>query len=361
MQLHPPVQDMAVTAADLARHTLIRTHLQERFVADAEQRDATAESRRAEYRVWDDRWRKHCEMLQRASKQRKSGRSSGATGEGRPTGAPKRSGGGALNHSTSSRSASRRSAGFGDAARSEAEFLAILASLESADMRDPTMRATRTAAHVPDLAEQRQADYAVLVMDENCTRVELPEAFFRTEAAANSQAWTDDEIRTYCRRFALHPKAFGRIASALPGRSIAACVAFYYGNKHRIDFRGLLDKRARRRTRGLKKGGSSLLANLMRPDRPDDLEDDEQPGDDATWRGGLADIPLRREARVALTRQTSVKRSAKAESAKVEGLTFGIDDLQAGQGRSTAESHALPAAVRPRASVEMYAGWTGCY
>jgi hypothetical protein len=41
--------------------------------------------------------------------------------------------------------------GYGDAVRSEAEFLEILASLETADMRDPNVRATRTAAIVPDM------------------------------------------------------------------------------------------------------------------------------------------------------------------------------------------------------------------
>ena len=202
------------------------------------------------------------------------------------------------------------SLGYGDAARSEAEFLEILARLEDADMADPNLRAMRTTATVPDvLIDKGERDLLSLqtYSDENGLVKDPFEHYGINKVPDN---WTEEEIAIFCRRYATHPKQFGKIAAALPNKTTPQCVLFYYRSKKKIDFRALVDKRSRdgKRKKGKKgeaeeeapgggaKKGPSLLGNLKRS-RVDDEEDDEDddepqtPGSDgkspheaAAWR-----------------------------------------------------------------------------
>ena len=180
--------------------------------------------------------------------------------------------------------ASTNAFGYGDAVRSEAEFLEILASLESADMRDPTTRASRTAAVVPDMvldADERRDLYA-LDEDERGL-VQDPVAFYKLDAPLDN--WTETEIETYCKRYAQYPKQFGKISSELSDKTTAQCVLFYYRMKDTIDFRGLSERRRDgRRKRPRRKGdggdskkGPSLLSNLQRaPPKVSAVEGNEE-------------------------------------------------------------------------------------
>ncbi|GAA6012966.1 hypothetical protein JCM10207_008397 [Rhodosporidiobolus poonsookiae] len=199
--------------------------------------------------------------------------------------------------------ANRRSAGasaafgYGDAVRSEAEFLEILASLETADLRDPDVRAARTAAVVPDMMlTPREARETILprACDDEQRRVDDPVAAYGIDAPLD--VWTEQEVETFCKRYAQHPKQFGKIAHDLPAKSTAQCVLFYYRMKNTIDFRSLSDRRGRdgRRKKAKKRPeearggkGASLLSNLKRPKTVDKgsrgkpTDDDDEGEDDA--------------------------------------------------------------------------------
>ncbi|GAA6012334.1 hypothetical protein JCM11491_007097 [Sporobolomyces phaffii] len=176
--------------------------------------------------------------------------------------------------------------GYGDAVRSEAEFLEILASLEHADLRDPDVRAARTAAVVPDMAVDpaERAEIIACTFDDERYRVEDPVAAYGVSTPMD--AWTEAEVETFCRGYAQHPKQFGKIAQGLPGRTTAECVLFYYRMKNAIDFRSLSERRGRdgrrKKTKKRPGKGSSLLSNLkgakstMLRHRDEDDEDDDE-------------------------------------------------------------------------------------
>ena len=201
--------------------------------------------------------------------------------------------------------ANRRNAastlGYGDAARSEAEFLEILASLEDADMRDPNLRAMRTTATVPDMLIDSSEIGATQAFDDKNGLVIDPFEYYGVNKLPD--VWTEDEIATFCRRYALYPKQFGKIAIALPNKTIAQSVLFYYRSKRKIDLKALVDKRSRDGKRKKmkmigekgqdegaipdKKKGTSLLANLKRS-KADDLEEDDADDDDEPQTPGSA-------------------------------------------------------------------------
>ncbi|GAA6053076.1 hypothetical protein JCM3770_000372 [Rhodotorula araucariae] len=294
-------------------HQRISAALLETFAARDDRRRDKAIALRREYKALNDDWKAHCRRLDRLRDRvhrRDQAGGDGATVPQTPSidsaGMPfypepvtpgPSSGlfGGGVSSRANRRSAAGGAAfgtGYGDAVRSEAEFLEILASLETADLRDPDARAARTAAVVPDMvidpAERREL--FALAFDDARYRVEDPVATFGIDQPLD--VWTEDEVETFCKRFAAHPKQFGKIAADLPDKSTAQCVLFYYRMKNTIDFRSLSDRRGRdgRRKKSKKRPeggkGSSLLSNLNKKPRtaappPIDERDDEDDGESA--------------------------------------------------------------------------------
>lgn len=184
--------------------------------------------------------------------------------------------------------------GFGDAVRSEAEFLEILASLESADMQDPSMRAARTTAVEPDMILDRWSSAVANGLNDNEQEGDAGELYFGTkdkgwgksvydddngfvadpkafyESDFDPDFWSEEEMTIFARRYSLFPKQFGKIAASLPQKTTAQCVAYYYLTKKEDghDYKALLNSRnrdRRRKTRLVKpkKGrGSALMADL---------------------------------------------------------------------------------------------------
>lgn len=128
--------------------------------------------------------------------------------------------------------ANRRNANYGDAVRSEAEFLEILASLETADMHDPDIRATRTAAVVPDMVIDDSERRDLLALEDDRRRVSDPVEFYDLRTPLD--VWTEEEVQIFCKRFSQHPKQFGKIAADLPEKTTAQAVLFYYRMKNTI-------------------------------------------------------------------------------------------------------------------------------
>ncbi|KAM0787666.1 hypothetical protein ACM66B_003729 [Microbotryomycetes sp. NB124-2] len=282
-----------VSDGDRALHAKMLPLLLKKFKAREERRGKKMVGLREQYKQFNEDWSAHCKRLEQI-KERILRRNQSSTVPATPAidgaGLPFYPEPATPGPSVASGRAMRRSAvtggsfGYGDAVRSEAEFLEILASLETADMRDPTVRATRTAAVVPDMIIDDTERREFIGLDDDSRRkVDNPVEFYGVRAPLD--LWTEDEVQVFCKRFAAYPKQFGRIASALPDKTTAQCVLFYYRMKNTIDFRSLSDRRGpngkRRKPKrklltmdGDKKGSSSLLSNLQRT-QTDERDEDE--------------------------------------------------------------------------------------
>jgi hypothetical protein len=111
----------------------------------------------------------------------------------------------------------------------EAAMERALLLISQADQADPTARALRTEAVIPDMLIQGQARRRTIYDDET-ELVEDPVSFYNCMADREGP-WTEKEDIEFRRLFALHPKQFGSIAKGLPGRSVGACVEHYYTTK----------------------------------------------------------------------------------------------------------------------------------
>lgn len=292
----PAIRDLSnfdFAAADDARaHESIRPFLLDAFEQRDRRRWTKAEELKREYKALNDDWRAHCRRLDRIKDRihrRHQPATVPATPSIDPAGLPfypeplTTTPGPSIVGRTNRRNANA-AFGYGDAVRSEAEFLEILASLETADMRDPNVRATRTAAVVPDMVVDPAERADLLAFDDDRRVVGDPAAFYGVHEPLD--LWTEDEVHVFCKRFSQHPKQFGRIAADLADKSTAQCVLFYYRMKNTIDFRSLSDRRGRdgrrRKTRrradadgNAKK--ASLLSNLKRARTDDRDEEDDSP------------------------------------------------------------------------------------
>lgn len=320
------VRDAALDKAfsiDWDSHSRLRCFLLDEFAQRDDRRGHKMLELRGQYKLLHSDWRAHCKRLDRIKER--------IVKRNQPTSMPQTPSidsaglpfypepvtpGPALG--LGSARANRRGAntafGYGDAVRSEAEFLEILASLETADMRDPTVRATRTAAVVPDMVVDDAERRELSAIDDETRRVNDPVEFFGIDQPLD--LWTEDEVQVFCKRFAQFPKQFGKISAELPHKTTAQCVLFYYRMKTTIDFRGLSDRRGRdgRRRKPKKrtmldmglggagagaaggatssgsasgKKGTSLLADLKRANQVDEDDDDSPPPSPQTARRSL--------------------------------------------------------------------------
>lgn len=228
-----------------------------------------------QYRQYQHAWTKACERLDRIYERRDAQRRAAQPGHAPGADSNMPALGSGLQTPVPVSRTYRRGAlgseGFGDAVRSEAEFLEILASLENADMQDPAMRAARTAAAVPDMelrVDGRPDPNAVLQLEDDNYYVADSAKFFFDEF--DPDVWSDEERAIFEKRYAKYPKQFGRIAAGLPHKSMQACVRFYYLHKHQegYGFKELSSARSRERKRKSKSvrpkkaKGSELLADI---------------------------------------------------------------------------------------------------
>ncbi|WVW83661.1 hypothetical protein I302_105682 [Kwoniella bestiolae CBS 10118] len=158
-----------------------------------------------------------------------------------------------------------RRRGAGDAVHTEAEFEAILAGLADTAAKDPTYRANKTSAVVPDmlLDEERKLRY-----DDDNDLVEDPLSFYDFKGNAEP-IWTTEERAIFVRRYMAYPKQFGRIADGIPNKTASDCVLYYYRTKKEVDYKGMLASKrggGKKKTMPIKKGGKSaaLLADMDR-------------------------------------------------------------------------------------------------
>ncbi|KAI9475880.1 MAG: hypothetical protein EXX96DRAFT_574994 [Benjaminiella poitrasii] len=131
-----------------------------------------------------------------------------------------------------------------DAARSEAELLEIIQSLEAAEMRNPESRSKKTTATIPpmilDVRERMR------VYDDRSGLVKDPLTYYHT-GSDTGDAWNQQEVTTFMESYMMYPKQFERIANAVGTKTACQCVLFYYRKKKKIDFKALMKKGRRGR------------------------------------------------------------------------------------------------------------------
>ncbi|KAK1226202.1 DNA-binding protein snt1 [Marasmius sp. AFHP31] len=165
------------------------------------------------------------------------------------------------------RTTRRSAATMGDAVRSDFEMEQIIASIGYDEATDPNQLCVRNLAIIPDMISvtHGQVDY---VFDDNNLRVDNPAEYYAPDTGIHD--WTEEEKQVFLDKFAAQPKQFGAIAKALPNKTAAQCVDFYYLHKKvNIDFRNVVamnapGKKGKRRTG--KRKGNSLMADIRKHD-----------------------------------------------------------------------------------------------
>ncbi|KAK9898865.1 hypothetical protein P389DRAFT_39994 [Cystobasidium minutum MCA 4210] len=320
LAVHMPEPDhdlLEIQPMLLENHDLLDGFLQDSMAARDKRRGEKIFRLRQQYKELDAEWQVHCNKLEKIRDRQKRRQNIPIM----PPTPSVDSAGISIVPTTpnllapsgrSNRRSAASSIGYGDAVRSEAEFLEILASLEDADMRDPNLRAMRTTATMPDQIID-ESEYTLQRYDDNNGLVTNPFEHYNINKTPDS--WTEEEIATFCRRYALYPKQFGKIAAALPDKSTNQCVLFYYRSKKKIDFRALVDRRnrdgRRKRTKGEKgdaggKKGPSLLNNIERARGAEAEEDD----DDEPQTPGAA-----------IAQESTVLSTAKALTQQINGVS----------------------------------------
>lgn len=153
--------------------------------------------------------------------------------------------------------------------------LAIQASLETAKedqakqereavqvQADPEKEAT-----IPPLLNMREIDVRLFYDTNHARRPERAIEVFDFVPAVDD--FTEEEHEILVQGYKADPKAWGKIAQSLPGRTFKDCINHYYSTKWTTDYKSLKDKRKRRqRTRAAR--GSARPNALMSLDVKDD-------------------------------------------------------------------------------------------
>lgn len=172
------------------------------------------------------------------------------------------------NGNPSRRSRDRHSrAAHGDVARSEAEFLEILANLEAQTARDPLVRARLTSAKIPD---QYQTSEQYRFVSTNAQVVDKSQLLNRLKTDAVDD-FTEEEHLRFIEAYVKHPKEFGKIA-AIVGRNFNDCVMHYYRTKRKANYKAILLERTRKKRgrKPRKKANDGIVVAV--PDEEAELE-----------------------------------------------------------------------------------------
>ena len=181
------------------------------------------------------------------------------------------------------RTTRRTAAVVGDTVRSDLEMEQIIATLGNEDMFDPAILATRNVAKIPDMISVTHGQ-VMYTFDDTNNVVDDPASFY--DPGPSVAAWTPAEEKILLEQYAATPKQFGKIAEALPNKTVRECVLYYYLHKKKlVDFRKAVTLFGRKggrggRARGTKKKGNALLADIRAHDaevrEEESVEDDSQ-------------------------------------------------------------------------------------
>lgn len=210
-------------------------------------------SRVAEFEALKEAWAKQATYLDDLSRfenpevETKSGSGSQASIKPQPPAVSNHSRKKSREEESTSSSANRRnrerhSRAHGDVARSEAEFLEILASLEAETARDPLVRARLTSARIPDQCQSFPFDHFCstnAIVKDHSTLLD------RLNGDA-VDAFTEEQHINFIEAYIKWPKEFGKIGEAI-GCSFNDCVMHYYRTKKLTDYKKILSQRNKKK------------------------------------------------------------------------------------------------------------------
>lgn len=170
---------------------------------------------------------------------------------------------------------------------SELDFLNALKASEISAQEELERRRTKMATARPDLTREavipdmleREDEIACVYKDVN-NEVDADQAMAVFGFLPPRNDFTAEEHEVFTNAFMAHPKRWGKIAEALPGRTFQQCIMHYYLTKEEIKYKAKLNKRwSRRRNRpkSSRPKSNALIADLgvVKPDY--DGEDEPAP------------------------------------------------------------------------------------
>ena len=134
----------------------------------------------------------------------------------------------------------------GQRVRSDADLEDIMDGIQEQELEDKKIRAY--AVIPPILHDEKERVYRYVT--DNC-RIDDPVKFHKELSYLNT--WSSVEREIFREKFLQAPKNFGLIASYLERKSVMDCVQYYYSSKKRENYKQLLRKNAKKRTRALAK------------------------------------------------------------------------------------------------------------
>ncbi|KAG0091961.1 hypothetical protein BGZ92_011224 [Podila epicladia] len=249
-EIFKSVEDYPFYQENIDRHARLRGAMLKNMAAKAAALDEKELSLKREYKQHWEVWTKKVEKLDKQKEKMSSAPAPTNTREEDQVG-----------ETPVFTTRNRRGAYTSDAVRSEAELLEIIQSLENADMRNPDVRASRTAATVPPMIldpyireHVHYYDYNHLVTD--------PAKYYRLGPVTD--VWSETEREIFIKRYLNYPKQFGKIAAGIEGKTASQCVLFYYREKKKIGFKDMLSNRGRKR----KNNGGKRKEKTIQPPSP---------------------------------------------------------------------------------------------
>jgi hypothetical protein len=123
-----------------------------------------------------------------------------------------------------------------------------LKAIEEMMESDPTQRALKTEATIPDM--ELDPDIWRLAYDDENALVRDPITYYAHGVGEQPGEWTEEEERKFRRLYAAYPKQFGEIAKGLPNKTTAQCVKHYYLTKKKRPFKEGANRNGQRQAAG---------------------------------------------------------------------------------------------------------------
>lgn len=123
-----------------------------------------------------------------------------------------------------------------------------LKAIEEMMESDPTQRALKTEATIPDM--ELDPDIWRLAYDDENALVRDPITYYAHGVGEQPGKWTEEEERKFRRLYAAYPKQFGEIAKGLPNKTTAQCVKHYYLTKKKRPFKEGANRNGQRQAAG---------------------------------------------------------------------------------------------------------------
>ncbi|KAF9969129.1 hypothetical protein BGZ73_008650, partial [Actinomortierella ambigua] len=337
LKVYRSVEDYPFYQENIDNHSRMRSTLLGHLSKKAAALDEKELRLKREYKHYWEEWNKRVAKLDKIKERKAANSSSNVREEDQVT---------TDNNPFSSRN--RRGGFTSDAVRSEAEFLEIIQSLENADMKNPDLRASRTAATVPPMILDPWVRENVHYYDRNHL-VTDPATYYRLGPVTDP--WTEEEQETFIRRYLQYPKQFGRIAAGLPEKTASQCVLFYYREKKKLGFKELLANRnkkkkgpgARRKEKAAastsagaktKHKGSALIEDIGQANRTKQAKSSEVRELRSNW-ANFETLEPRRRVRSTTSNQTPLDNTSTANSAAASPNLSPSAALTAPAGKKT--------------------------